>query len=283
MIARGQDITSPDRLARPSPFGRIVCGVNGTRMSRVAAEQALDLAGPDGSVVFVSVTDVRGAGATLMAGTGVARARSALDAAHRGAIERGVHATVELRHAADPRHAVVERAGEGDLLVVGARAGSRAGGIMLGSTATFALHEGTVPVLIARPVPGDRRLAERVLVATTGSGTERHATRLAAQIAAGAGGRVTLVHCERDTGSAVRHELALEAADAREITGVEPVVITVRGHGPDPIVAIAQELEATLIVVGSRGLAGVRALASVSERVGGAAACSVLVIRDPRT
>jgi nucleotide-binding universal stress UspA family protein len=79
----------------------------------------------------------------------------------------------------------------------------------------------------------------------------------------------------------VRHELALEASDAAEMTGVDPVVVVVRGHGPDPIVDIAEELEATLLVLGSRGLTGVRALASVSERVGAAAPCPVLVVKDP--
>ncbi len=282
MTAPGQDKTiTPEQSAAPAPFARIVCGVNGTRMSKVAVAQALELAGRGGSVDFVSFTDARGRGAMLMAGTGIVRSQSALDAARRVAAERGVPASTRLRHHAEPRRALIECARDADQLVVGARPGSRAGGIMLGSTATFALHEGAVPVLIARPVPGDRPLAYRVLVATTGSGAERHASRLAAAVAAAAGGRVTLLHVEGHTGREVRHELALEAADARAITGVEPVVVTVRGHGPDPIVEIARELEATLVVLGSRGLTGVRALASVSERVGAAAPCPVLVVRNP--
>ena len=39
--------------------------------------------------------------------------------------------------------------------------------------------------------------------------------------------------------------------------------------------------EADLLVVGSRGLRGMRALGSVSERVGHLARCSVLVVREP--
>jgi nucleotide-binding universal stress UspA family protein len=174
----------------------------------------------------------------------------------------------------------MEYAGERDLLVIGARPGSRAGGIMLGSTATLALHECPVPVLIARPVRDDRPLAARVLVATTGSGAERHASVLAARLAAAAGGSVTLLHVEGPTGREIRHELALEASDVAAITGVDPVVVGARGHGAEPILHAAEDLEATLLVLGSRGLTGVRALASVSERVGAAAACPVLVVKD---
>ena len=274
---------SRDRPAAQVPLKRIVCGVNGTRMSAVAMEQALELAALGATVEFVSVTDVRGSGPTRMAGTGPARAQAALDAARRAAAERGIRASVDLCHDAQPRRALLERAQEtGDLLVVGARPGTRTGGIMLGSTAAFVLHEGDVPVLIARPVPGGRRLAERVLVATTGTGSERHAVRIASELAALADGRVTLAHGDGHSSRGTRHELAVEAAEAREITAVEPVVVTVPGHGPAPIVAIARELEASLLVLASRGLTGVRAVTSVSERVGAAAPCSVLVVKEPR-
>lgn len=152
---------------------------------------------------------------------------------------------------------------------------------MLGSTAALALHESPVPVLIARSAPVGRGLGEHVLLTSTGSGSERRAAAIAAELAARAGGSVTLLHAEGPAGSGVRHELALEAADVQEIMGLDPVVVTTRGHGPDPIVRYATELGATLVVLGSRGLSRVRALSSVSERVGAAAPCSVLVLRHP--
>jgi nucleotide-binding universal stress UspA family protein len=153
--------------------------------------------------------------------------------------------------------------------------------MMLGSTATLALHDSAVPILIARPVPAERALGERVLVATTGTGPERRAAAVAAAIAARAGGSVTLLHVEGPAGPGVRHELALEASDVLSIAGTEPVIVTTRGHGPEPIVRSAAELAATMVVLGSRGISGVRALASVSERVGAVAPCSVLVLRHP--
>ena len=131
-------------------------------------------------------------------------------------------------------------------------------------------------------MPGGRRLTDRILVATAGSGADRHVAGVAAQLAAAAGGTLTLMHVEGPGGPAVRHELALEASDVAAITGTDPVVAVVRGHGAEPIIDTAGELGATLLVLGSRGLTGVHALASVSERVGAGAPCPVLVVRDLR-
>ena len=279
MAARGPAKITTVQAPVTGPFDHIACGVNGTRASAVAVEQALELAEDASALEFIAVTDVRGTGPTRQAGTGIVRCRRALDAAHRAAADRGIHATAVLRHHPEPRRALLESACERDLLVIGAHHGSRAGGIMVGSTATLALHECNTPVLIARAVPGGRALAERVLVATTGSGADRHAAELGAVMAARAGGSVTLLHLDGDTDADARHELAVEASDVFALTGTEPVVVTVRGHGPDPIVQAACDLDATLLVLGSRGRAGVRALTSISERVGAAAPCSVLVIR----
>ena len=45
---------------------------------------------------------------------------------------------------------------------------------------------------------------------------------------------------------------------------------------------IAHELPASLVITGSRMLSGIRALASVSERTGVVAPCSVLVMRGAK-
>ena len=59
----------------------------------------------------------------------------------------------------------------------------------------------------------------------------------------------------------------------RERSGAEVV-------GQHPVVALVEAArDADLLVVGSRGLHGLKALGSVSERVAHDAACSVLVVR----
>ena len=263
-----------------APFARIVCGASGTRCSRVAVEQALEVAGGDGMVRFLAIADVRGVGPNRMAGTGTARAERALADARQAARDAGVASSTELCHHADPRRVLVETARASDLLVLGGHIHSRGEGMFLGSAATYALHAAPIPVLIARPVPGGRRFAERVMVAAAGTEGDRHAAQAAAALAARNGGSVTFLHLEGPGGPDVHRHLAEAAADAMAVTGTEPLVVSVKGHGPDALVALADELEATLLVLSSRSLAGLRALASVSERVGARAHCPVLVMRD---
>ena len=264
----------------PPAFARIVCGVNGTRSSRVAVEQALEIAGADGTVQLLAITDVRGVGPTRMAGTGSARAGKALAEARQAARDAGVSVSAELRHHPDPRRALVDAARGSDLLVLGGHVQWRGEGMFLGSAAVYALHAAAVPVLVARPVPSGGPLAGRVLVAAAGTEGDRRAAQVAAAIAARDGGSVTLLHIEGPRGPDVHRHLAEAAADAFALTGTEPVVVGVRGHAPDAVVAAAGELDASLLVLGSRSLAGLRAFASVSERVGARAHCPVLVMRD---
>ncbi len=56
------------------------------------------------------------------------------------------------------------------------------------------------------------------------------------------------------------------------------IPFTVDGAGPVAALRSASD-DADLVIVGSRGLHGARALGSVSERVAHQAACSVLVVR----
>jgi nucleotide-binding universal stress UspA family protein len=66
------------------------------------------------------------------------------------------------------------------------------------------------------------------------------------------------------------------AVEAAEAAGL-PVVRTSR-RPADALVEASHGVD--LVVVGARGLAGARALGSVSERVAHRAECSVLVVRS---
>ena len=118
---------------------------------------------------------------------------------------------------------------------------------MFGSTVTRAVHTAHVPVLVARRAPWDAPFPTRVLVGAEGSGNTESAIATAMDIARVFGSRITLL----GFGGEAHRRLAEEAA---------------REH-------------ASLIIVGSRALSGVRALASTSERVAHEAPCSVLVLR----
>jgi nucleotide-binding universal stress UspA family protein len=58
-------------------------------------------------------------------------------------------------------------------------------------------------------------------------------------------------------------------------------VLTADAHPAQALVEASRE--ADLLVVGSRGLRGLKALGSVSERVAHEASCSVLVVRTRTT
>jgi len=131
-----------------------------------------------------------------------------------------------------------------------------------------------------------------VLLATDGSEEARSATRMAAAIAKRTGSELCVVHVV-DPGAAADPRLqvdrqqqarALLDEQAREIS--ESYSITVRdqlamGRPDREIVALAGRVGAGLIVVGSRGLGGVRRalMGSVSESVVRHASCPVLVVR----
>ena len=68
-------------------------------------------------------------------------------------------------------------------------------------------------------------------------------------------------------------------ADLDEAHRLAPEIQELAGSAVDELAHAAEH--ADLLVVGSRGLKGLKALGSVSERIGHTAACSVLVVRPP--
>lgn len=266
--------------ARPGPFARIVCGVGGSRSAAEAVRQAAVLAGPSTPLVLVSVTDVRGFGPNEMAELGPVRARRALDEARRSAQSLGAHAEAVLVHDLSPAHGLLEAATDADLVVIGAPPGSRLGGTMLGRTASAVLHDAQRSVLIARRT-GDRPFPGHIVAATDGSEPAHDAVRVAADLAARHCGDVVLLHARPRLFGAPAD--ARDGALVRERTGREPVWLVPDEPAAAAIPEAAEASGASLVVVGRRGLGGVRALGSVSERVAHRAGCSVLVVRPSTT
>lgn len=259
-------------------FGRIVCGVDGSRSSEVAVDQAIALSSPNTALLFVCVREATGAGATRQSTISVARAERSLEMAVKAAREAGIDAAAELVAGHDQWHALLDEASRSDLLVVAGHVGSRAGGIALGSTASVAVHRATVPVLVARRPPADVAFPARILVADDGSPDARRAVEMTARIGHRHHARVYLLSV--DPGP--HGDPARIGGDAVELSaelGMEPTVIRASGHADERILQTAREESVALVVVGSRGLTGLRALGSVSERVANRARCSVLVAR----
>ena len=131
-----------------------------------------------------------------------------------------------------------------------------------------------------------------VVVGANDSSTAREAVMIAADVAQ-SGGAVLHIVTAYDPKSVRADDLpeelrfsAMHPAEAllRRLSvlvkerGLEPVVHAAEGDPVDAIVAVAESVEADLIVVGNRGMKGVRrVLGSVPNSVAHKAPCSVLI------
>ena len=155
---------------------------------------------------------------------------------------------------------------EGSTLVaIGSHGQGRTRGILLGSTATQLLHDAPCSILLARQ---PRRLPpRRIVVGVDGSPQSASAYAAARYLVERFDGDLTVVVAEGGKLidlAAVSHI----AGDGFHVISDEAVPVL-----------IAASADADLIVLGSRGLHGLKALGSVSERVAHRAACTTLVVR----
>jgi nucleotide-binding universal stress UspA family protein len=261
-------------------FASIVCGVDGSRPGFEAARQAAILTDDAAALTYVAVSWEQGTGASAVAPLTHAHAHRCLRHARDEARGFGVEAALLDEHANDPARRLIELAAGHDLLVVGTIGHSRAGGIMVGSASTAAVHRSPVPVLVARRPPDGVEFPARILVASDGTPMSDAAVELTTRLAARHGASVAIV-AARDGERPFRPGLAEHAAQIKLATGTEPVVIGEPGPAHRAVAAAARDFRASLVITGSRGLSGASALRSVSERIVHGAPCSVLVVRPP--
>jgi nucleotide-binding universal stress UspA family protein len=250
-------------------FDRVVVGVDGSEAGFEALRQAVVLLSPGGRIVAVSAHDPALA---AEAGWGAASLSDYLRREAEAACDR---AGEELRPLAGSEarvvaggafHALIETAEDerASLVAVGSHGGGRIAGIVLGSVATAVVHRAPCPVLVARPQDGET-FARGIVVGLDGSALSAEAESVARALAS-------------------RLSVPLRAVVA---TGGKPPAIErlrwvygIEWDDRAPVDAlVGASHEAGLLVIGSRGLHGLTALGSVSERVAHRAGCSVLIIR----
>ena len=187
-----------------------------------------------------------------------------------------------------------------DLLVVGARGSGGFLGLRLGSVSERCLHHAKSPIAIIRDVERDPVPTEEcILVGVDGSSAARRALAWAldeararnapvravtawntAPMAAFAGGVILDIATFEDSARDILTNALLEADTSGLTKPIEPVLVTGGAAG-----AILDEAkEATLIVVGARGLGGLKSLllGSVSHQVAHHAPCPVVIIPGER-
>jgi nucleotide-binding universal stress UspA family protein len=276
----GAHSTHPPPAGPWSPAGvftHILCGVDGSEEGYEAVRQVRRLAPPAAEVSLASIWNTRGAIAFGWAPPvsqvpTVARDRcEAAVADARALLPAGVAVDTAVGEGPPAPMMVVEARRHGATLVaVGANGSGRLPGVLLGSVATQLLHLSPCPVLVARPPRDPSTFPRTIVVATDGSHEANRAVAAARALA----GRV-------------RAELeAVVALDERAVDADWIEAGLRRDGGGIPLrrldgaaVPTLRSLRPDLLVLGSRGLRGLRSVGSVSERVAHTSECSVLVVR----
>lgn len=269
---------APVKLHDPKalpPFNDVLCAVDGSCGSAEAVHQATALCG---SLRLVAVCHELRSGKHAQVDLSERRAREALDEAAYTARQAGVEVSTELLHGAPTSDLLLDEAAEHDLLVVGCHGGSRAGGIMLGSTATQVAHRTEQPLLIARRTADGKDFPQTVLLATDGSPGSWAAARIATRISQSKNSELRLVHVPDGMHPERYREVLKQLTVIEKATGSAPAVVDSQGHVAERIGEAARAAQSSLIVIGRRGVGGIKALGSVSERVVHRAPCSVLAV-----
>lgn len=254
---------TPTRPAAAAVFDRILVGIDGTSAGFDACRQAAQLATPESVLAAASVVQI----VPLLDETLEHSAKESLAVARqilgpRSRTRRLYGLVVEKLLAEAERM-------DATLIAIGSHGHRRLEEILLGGAAGELLHRAPCSVLVARPAPDLAMFPHSVVAGVDGSREAELAFGVAELLAS-------------------RHHGALQGLVAYGDTRVD--VDEVLHHHPrvetSEKTAVHALVEASacadLVVVGSRGLRGPRALASVSERVAHEARSSVLVIRKPK-
>jgi nucleotide-binding universal stress UspA family protein len=256
-------------------FSRVLAGVDGSFESVEAARRAAILTEEDGQLTLLAVWEIPPA---MVATTGFYGPYDVdTDTLRAEALEN----LVKAGEATSEQHPAVYKIARGNaaqalvaevvkdrdsLIVVGSHGLARPVGIVAGSTATAVVHDAPCSVLVARFA--DEKFPRKIVVGIDGSPESAAAYAAARSLAKRFGAELWPVVAYGG-----------EKIDKRL---VEMIVDYHREDlQDDPVSALlAASADADLLVVGSRGLHGLKALGSVSERVAHQADCSVLIVRE---
>jgi len=255
----------------------VLCGVDGTRAAYEAVRQAASLAGRGGRLTLLAVVIPSGA-ARDRAGA-VARAKRSLDYARRLAEERGVRAEVLVDERGPVAKVLLERAEEHGLLALGAPAMSRHAHLLIGGVATKAVHLLPASLLVARRPPAKAAFGERIIVANDALESSDALLSFAIRLARARKATLVMLHAAGAESRFHPTRIARQSEDLGRALGERSRTYVIPGRAKNVIVESAAQEDASLVVIGSRRVGGVRALGSVSERVVHEAPCSVLVVR----
>ncbi|MDH5774404.1 MAG: universal stress protein [Nitrospirota bacterium] len=201
-----------------------------------------------------------------------------------------------------------------DIAVLGSRGLSRISGLLLGSVSEWVLNDASCSILIGRPTARSTKSLTglNILLATDGSPDAWKAVDVLKSLEFSGDTTVTLLHVIKkhvyETRQVVERtgksqaefsKLAKDLCRDRDLTGVRLLRETrdalassahnirecmALGHDAQEIIRTARVQRADLVIVGSKGVTGLRRLfmGSVAQTVSHHAPCSVLVVRSSK-
>jgi nucleotide-binding universal stress UspA family protein len=265
---------APTLTARPSPegplFANVLCGVDGTRSSYAAVSQAAALAGPGATLTLLVVTAA--AGAMHGAVVGEKRTETILDHARLLASEQGVESATRVDDGPSAVDALIAATRTHDLLAIGAPTVLR---FVPGSVALAALHTCSTPLLLARRMPAATAFMKQIVVASDGAEDSDRVVELACRLARRNEARLTLVHAHGSTDHSRSDRLE---SQMRTVEAEGHEIRTALERARRLIVDTAVDLDASLVVLGTRRPPTHRPFGSVSEYVLRHVRCSVLAV-----
>lgn len=297
-ITLGVGLTeAQEQLAQPD-LRRILVAIDGQEGSRRALDWAATLAKTLGAQITVVTVGpspaVEQALRTRGGWADVAPAFQEVEERDRAVLKKagatlkakGVSARLELKHG-NPGQAIVEAAtsSRADLVILGSHGHGLGERLNLGSVGSAVKHHVPCSVLVARG-PADPR---RVVLATDGSHRSRLAVQVGRDVARALGATVILAHVI-DVGAygiassrRIREgkRLLLREHDEDPTARREFVTRSAVGNPARKLRKVADDEGAGLIVLGSRGLGGLRSLTlgSVSDALSHKARQSVLIVK----
>jgi nucleotide-binding universal stress UspA family protein len=258
---------APRSYARPQGvFKDVVVGADGTVASQLALQLAVRLRADDAQLLALSVAEVQSAlRAGLEAGNWMNWLRTAAEEIRRECVHELKDIPNATARVANGRPGDIlldaVRSRHADLLAIGAGRSGRALGFIFGSTATRLAAESPCSVLVGRGDVDLERFPHRIAVGVDGSPHAADAEAVGRRLA-------------------TSFDAQLRRVVATGGEAIDPLWIDAGIDERAPIEALtAASREADLLIVGSRGRSGVKALGSVAERLAHRAACPVLIVR----
>jgi 3-phenylpropionate/trans-cinnamate dioxygenase ferredoxin reductase component len=257
------------------PYRTIVVGTDGSPTASVAVEVAQALTKRlRGKLVLVGALDAYGVSRQPL--------QAALYAASEAARAKKVDATAELIEGT-PGESILAAAlsHDADLIVVGNRGMGQATRFRLGSVPDWVAHDAPCDLLIVDTTgrAGPREQAPpylRILAGTDGSGTATEAVRKAYTLASVYAGTVTLVH----VGDPLVGAIKLDEVESAKPEDVEIQKRAVEGDPAQVLCDLAESENVQLVVVGNKGMSGVRRfLGSVPNKVAHEVPSDVLIVK----